>query len=248
MVKEVEGQDLLYKQFAKYYDLLYSKVLDHKEVAKTITKLAERYGKSDGRDLLDIGCGTGADLFYLRRKFNCTGVDINVMMLAIAKRNVRGVRFLKGDMQNLILNKRFDVITILGSAIGYAITYANLKKVFRTISRHLKPGGITIIEPWIEKGDFISGYIDMDTYNSNNLKLARVSYSKKKGSTSIVEFGFLIAEKNKGITYLKDVAVDGLFEDAKIIKMMGAVGLDACVIKNVKGSYRGRYIVGTKAV
>lgn len=246
MIKEISGEDLLYKQFAKYYDLLYSKVLDHKKVAATINGLIKKYNKSKGIELLDIGCGTGKDLLYLKNKFNCTGIDVNKEMLDVAKKEVKGVKFLRGNMQSIKLNKKFDIILSLGSVIGYAKTYSNLEKAIRNISRHLKPGGVTIIEPWIEKRDFTSGHIGMDIYESNDLKLARVSFSSIKDNTSVIDFGFLIAEKNKGITFLKDIAVDGLFEDAKILKKMGNAGLKAQVVRGVKGAYRSRYIVGVK--
>ena len=246
MTKEIEGEDLLYKNFAKYYDLLYSKILDHEKVAKTVTELIRKYNRSGGIELLDVGCGTGKDLLYLKNKFNCTGIDLNAEMLGVAKKGVRGVRFLKGDMQNFNLHKKFDIVLSLGSVIGYAKTYANLNKTIKNISKHLKSGGVTIIEPWIEKKNFTSGYVGMDTYDSKNLKLARVSYSKVKGNTSVIEFGFLIAEKNKGITYLKDRGVDGLFSDEKTLKIMKDAGLNALVVKGIKGAYRNKYLVGMR--
>lgn len=246
MIKELKGEDLLYGEFAKYYDLLYSKAIDHRKAASTVKSLIRRYKRSGGIELLDVGCGTGKDLLYLKDRFRCTGLDVSDAMLKVARKDVKGVKLLKADMQTFRLGRKFDVIISLGSVIGYAKTYANLEKVIRRISMHLKPGGVTVIEPWIEKKDFAPGYTSIDTYDSKDLKIARLAYSRVKGDTSIVEFGFLIAEKSKGMRYISDRAVDGLFEDSKMVAMMRRNGIDAKIINGIKGAYRSRYIVGVK--
>lgn len=97
-----------------------------------LKKLISRYKKSKGRDLLDVACGTGNHLKYLKNSFSCTGTDIDEEMLSIARKKVKGVVFKKADMTTLSLNKKFDVITCLFSSIGYVKTYANLRKRFKT--------------------------------------------------------------------------------------------------------------------
>ena len=51
-------------------------------------------------------------------------------------------------MISLDLNKKFDIITCLFSSIGYVKTYANLEKSITSFAKHLKIGGVVIIEPW----------------------------------------------------------------------------------------------------
>lgn len=48
---------MLYKELAKYYDLIYHWKNYKKETDK-IKKLISRYKKSDGKALLDVACGT----------------------------------------------------------------------------------------------------------------------------------------------------------------------------------------------
>ena len=146
----------MYKDLAKYYDLLYSH-LNYRKEAKLIEDLISKFKKSDGKDLLELGCGTGKHLKFIKNKFRCIGTDINLQMIEIAKKNVKGVKFQQADMTNLNLNRKFDVIISLFSSIGYVKTYENLEKTIKNISRHLKPGGFVIIEPWLTKAKFKIG-------------------------------------------------------------------------------------------
>ena len=75
----------MYREIASYYDLIYS-WKDYKKEAKKIKKLILKYKKSDGNELLDIACGTGKHLEYLKNTFSCMGVDINEEMINIAKK------------------------------------------------------------------------------------------------------------------------------------------------------------------
>lgn len=65
-----------------------------------------------GRDVADIGCGTGQPLatWMARRGFRMTGIDGAKPMLAHYHRNVVGARIMHQDMRYLALNCRFDVL------------------------------------------------------------------------------------------------------------------------------------------
>ena len=102
----------MYKKLAKYYDLIYS-FKDYKAEVKRIKEIIEKYKKSSGNKLLDVGCGTGKHLEYLKDDFSCTGCDINNEMLEIAKTDVNGVIFTQADMINLDLKNKFDIILCL---------------------------------------------------------------------------------------------------------------------------------------
>lgn len=78
-------KQLLYKELASYYDLLYS-YKDYKKEAEQIRKIINKHRKSKEKELLDVGCGTGKHLKYLKKWFSCTGVDPSKPMLSIAKK------------------------------------------------------------------------------------------------------------------------------------------------------------------
>jgi len=83
-------------------------------------------------------------------------------------------------MVSLHLNKKFDIITCLFSSIGYVKTYANLEKSMNSFAKHLKTGGVVIIEPWFTTKTYKTGTPHLTTYEDNDLKIARAVVSNKK--------------------------------------------------------------------
>lgn len=232
---------MLYRKLGKYYDLIYSSK-DYKREAKKIMRLISMYKKSDGNELLEVGCGTGHHLKYLKNKFSCTGIDINEGMLNVARKNVKGVVFKKADMKTLNLNKRFDIITCLFSSVGYVKIYANLRRTIKNFAKHLKTGGIVIIEPWLTKSAYKNGSLHMTTYDGKDMKIARISVSKIKGNISILNMHYLIAEKNKGVKYFSDKHELGLFEINETLKIMKEYDLKSKFLKKGLMKDRGIYL------
>src|SRR5579871_4692488 len=113
----------IYKDMAQYYDRIYSWKNYGREVV-AIKRLIRKYKRSNGKDLLEVACGTGGHAKYLKDDFRVVATDINNRMLAIARKNVAGVTFRRADMTRLDLGREFDVIICLFSSIGYLKTYA----------------------------------------------------------------------------------------------------------------------------
>lgn len=224
-------KQLLYRELARYYDLIYSFKDYRKEVVR-IKALISKYKKSEGKDLLDVACGTGHHLNYLKEEFSCMGVDISNEILKIARNNVKGVVFKQADMMTLNLGREFDVITCLFSSIGYLKTYANLRKTVRNFSKHLKKGGIVLIEPWFTKSTYIPGYPHMDTYSSKELKIARLNVSELRGSLSVMDMHYLVAEKNKDVKHFVDRHELGLFEIQRTLAFLKETGFQAKFLKS----------------
>ena len=232
----------MYKKYAYVYDLIYSNK-NYKKDSERIRKFIKRYKKTKGRDLIEFACGSGNFLKYLKKDFNWIGVDINEEMLKIAKKKVKGVKFFKGNMVNIKINKKFDVVLCLFSSIGYLRNYKNLKKTIKNFSDHLKDGGVIIIEPWVALENFKTGIPYMLTYDDKKIKIARLDVIKKKGNLSILELNFLIAEKNKDVVHFVDKHELGLFSIKKTLQIMNENGLKAKFIKNKNEKfYRGAFI------
>jgi len=133
---------------AKKYDIVHQdrncvwEVRDLKDIIKKVKK-------SRGKELLDVGCGTGTHLSYLQKDFSCTGIDLHKEMLKIAKKKLKkSVKLYQDNMVNFDLNKQFDVIISLYSVINYAKDFSELRKTLKNFHKHLKKGGVCIIEPF----------------------------------------------------------------------------------------------------
>lgn len=231
----------MYSSLAKYYHLVYHDK-DYEKEAKIIKKLISRYKKSNGKYLLDVACGTGHHLKYLKSDFSCTGVDASTEMLEIARSKVKGVVFKKYQMASFNLNKKFDVITCLFSSIGYVKNYSNLRKTIFNFSNHLKKGGVLLIEPWFTKSQFKTGTPFMATYDSKDLKIARLNISKVKNNISVLDMHYLVAEKGKDVRHYVDRHELGLFGIKDTLKIMRDAGLKSVFLKNGLMKDRGLYV------
>jgi ubiquinone/menaquinone biosynthesis C-methylase UbiE len=140
----------LYGMLAQYYNYIYS-WKNYENDALLLRALIQKHKQSSGNRLLDVACGTGKHIQYLKNDFECVGVDISEQMLAVARQNLPDVRFIEANMVDFCLNESFDVITYLFSAIGYLRTRREIDKAIHNFAKHMTAGGVLIIEPWIRK-------------------------------------------------------------------------------------------------
>ena len=96
---------------------------------------------NSGKELLDIGCGTGDFLYSaLKNGWRVSGIEPNEKARVIANAKTNDV-VSNSDKLFKFENNRFDVITL-----WHVLEHLpNLEKHIDTISKLLKPGGILII-------------------------------------------------------------------------------------------------------
>ena len=229
----------IYNKLAKYYDKLYI-WKDYKAESQKICDYIKKYKTSGGNDMLDVACGTGNHIPYLKKYFKITGIDIDQDMLKIARKKYPEVKFIRDDMRTFRINRRFDVIICLFSSIAHLKTYTNLKKTIKNFATHLKPGGVAIIEPFVQPELYIDKILDADIIDEPGFKLVRMNSSRRKGNVGIYDFHYLIGEKGK-IRYFVDTMELGMYESRKVLDILKKEGLKAKFIKKPK-EYRGRYI------
>ncbi|MBI3859573.1 MAG: class I SAM-dependent methyltransferase [Thaumarchaeota archaeon] len=240
----MRGRILQYGELAKYYDQIYE-WKDYAKEAKTLKSLIRKYRGPPAHTLLDVGCGTGKHIQYLRDEFECTGLDSSRQMLRVARRNVKGVGFVRGEMEDFRLNRRFDVIVSLFSAIGYVKTYRRLGATLRNFANHLNEGGLVIVEPWFVRSEWTPGWVSLRTYNSEDLKLVRMSFSGVRGNLSTIDEHIVVAKRGKGISYYKDFQLLAMFEKDRFLELMSRAGLKSRFISRSLSPGRGLY-VGTR--
>lgn len=231
----------IYQDLAKYYDLIYTDK-NYKVEANKIKSLIKKYKKSTGNELLEVACGTGKHIQFLKDEFSVLATDANQAMLNIAKKNTPGVKFKQADMTQLNLNKKFDVIICLFSSIGYVKNYKNLNRTIENFSHHLKQGGVVIIEPWFTESAYITGLPSMTTYDGENLKIARLCVCKKIGILSVLYMHYLIAERNHDMKHYIDHHELAMFDTSRFIEIMQKHSLKTRFVKNGLIKDRGLYI------
>jgi len=232
---------VLYRALAPYYDLIY-KWKDYAKEVAVLKGLIEEHGVPKGATLLDVGCGTGHHLKHLMDDYRSIGVDVNPEMLEVARKNLGDAELIEADMVTMDLGRRFNVIACLFSTIGYAKTSENLGRTMKSFARHLEPGGLLLIEPWFTEDVFSVGLPFMDTYEDEDVKIARLNVSMKEGNVSILEMHYLIAERDKGVKHYVGRHEIGLFGTDRTLELMRAAGFQASYTTEGTPSTRGLYI------
>lgn len=215
----------MFSQSARFYDEIYAAIGKNYagEVAQ-LDRLIRRHKSSPGRALLDVACGTGAHAGPLAGRWDVTGLDLDPHMLAQARRKYPSIRFRRGDMLDFSLNRQFDAIVCLFSSIGYARTIPRLDRAIATMSRHLRPGGVLVVEPWFSIRQWRPGRTGMVVVDKPGHKIVRLSRAAIRGRISILDLEYLIATP-RGIEHASERHTLGLFFKQDYLRAFRRAGL-----------------------
>ncbi len=229
----------MFSESANYYDALYS-FKDYVQEAAQIEALIQ-FHNPKAKTILDIACGTAEHMRFLPSKYDLEGLDLDPKMLAVAKTKFPNKTFHLGDMSSFDLAKKFDVVLCLFSSIGYLLTTEKLILSIQCFAKHLNPGGIVIVEPWFSKEEWKPNKPHMLTYESDDLKICRMTYTTTEGNISVLDFQYLIAEKDMGIRHATEIHRLAMFEEHEFRSAFEAAKLE--VLFDPKGlTNRGLYL------
>ncbi len=191
--------------------------------------------------LLDVACGTGAHLRYLRRHFAVAGVDADPAMIAIARERLGDdVPLHVARMEALAVEQPFDVVICLFGSIGYVADEAELHATIARFAAAVGPGGLVIVEPWVMLEDYRENTLDASFVDQPHLKIARISTNERYGRTAVVRFDYLVGEPT-GVSSFGETHKLQLFTDDEYLAAFEAAGLKA---RNERSDlfYRGLYV------
>jgi SAM-dependent methyltransferase len=139
-------------EYSNIYDILYGEK-DYDGECNLIEQIIRDYSKIPVQSILDLGCGTGNhSLRFAERGYQVTGVDRSKEMLEIAraKADMKGIKcdFLQSDIREFNTDKKYDVVIIMFAVLGYQQENKDVFAVLKTVSKHLKTGGIFIFDIW----------------------------------------------------------------------------------------------------
>jgi SAM-dependent methyltransferase len=232
--------DSAYARSADFYDLVYDGKPYADEAAAVHARIAAHL-RSGGNTLLDVGCGSGGHVGHLREHYRVTGLDMDDGLLRIAAERYPDVAFHHGDMTELDLGRRFDAVTCLFSTIGYVRTEERLRRTVAHFARHLLPGGVLVVEPWLTPEVFTPGHMRLDAHDTERLKVARIVRSDYAGDLSVLVFSFLVGRPD-GVEHWDEEHLLGLFSRAQMLDAFAAAGLEVVEHDQHGLSGRGLYV------
>lgn len=183
----------MYKKTARFYDLIYG-FKDYKHEVDQLQQYIHSHVQHKTRTLLDVACGTGGHIPYLKKHYHIEGLDLDEGMVAIARERFPSITFHHANMIDFNLNKEFDIVTCLFSSIGYVQTVENLNASIANFARHIKAGGVVIVEPWFSHQNLKAGHIGLRVVDEPDIKIVRMSTIKIKNGISYTNFQYLIGE------------------------------------------------------
>lgn len=223
------------------YEALYTGKSYQHEIQLVDVQLDRRLGKWRSEDpeqpprrVLEIGCGPGLRLSVLKQwhgKYDPEGLDKDKVMLALAKKRVPGVPLHRADMRAFDLGTRFDAVLCLFGVIGYTRSVLELTRALRAMRRHLVPGGVLLLEPWLSPESAEDGYLRSDFAERADLEVARMNFTRVRGKRSRVTIHYLIGDDH-GVRHVVEQRVQTLFTEREYRKALrnaafGDVGLES---------------------
>jgi SAM-dependent methyltransferase len=214
---------LVFRRSARLYDAVYASIRDYPREAAELDRLIQER-RPGARTLLDIACGTGAHLEHLTG-YEVEGLDLDPEMLGVASERLPNVPLHEGDMADFDLGKRFDAVVCMFSSIGYVRTAERLRSAVASMARHLEPGGVLVVEPWLSPEVWVDRHVGAVFVDQPELKIARMNVGEREGNLSIFEFEYLVGTPN-GLERFNERHELGLFTVEQYLEAFRAAGLE----------------------
>jgi SAM-dependent methyltransferase len=206
---------------AELYDVLFAST-DHAGHAERVRNLVTERNPT-ARSLLDVACGPGRHLEQVRGWYEVEGLDADEQMLRLAASRLPAVPLHLGDMRNFDLGERFDVVTCLGSAIAWMRTVEDLNLAVANMARHLRPGGVLLIEPWDSPNEAQEQVPYLKVVEEPDRTVVLLETMRLCGTAWVEESHYLVGNA-AGVEHLSEITEQGAFtaeQNAAAIRSAG---------------------------
>lgn len=231
----------MFVKSARYYDALYH-FKDYPAAAEQVHRLIQHH-RPGAATLLDVACGSGRHLEWLRSHYRVEGLDINAELLRLAAERCPGVPLHQADMVDFSLGRSFDVVTCLFSSVAYVKTAERMRRAVGSMARHLTPGGLLLIEPWFTPEQYWTGTITSNYVDQPDLKIAWMYTSERRDGVSVLDIHYLVGTPEQ-VEHFTELHEFGLFTHEEYLDGMRSVGL---TVDHLPGGVFGRGMYVGKA-
>jgi len=216
-----------YELSAAYYDRIYS-FKNYEAEVKKLQSIFNRYASNNVKTILEVACGTGNYLQFLQHQYTVEGLDISPNMVKEAQHKLPGINIKQGDMRQFNTGRKYDAVLCLFSSIAYMLNEEDLTKAIQMMVNHLKPGGILIIEPFVQKEKFTVGHLGVLNNEWEDLKISRHNTTTlDEQDICKMDFHYLITTRENGVRYFIEPHTIWLIPQALMLSIMQKAGLEA---------------------
>ena len=230
----------LYSDLAAWWPLL-DDPADYAEEAGVYGDLLAEACDAPIESLLELGSGGGNTASHLKRRFRrLVLADLSEDMLAVSRSLNPECEHRAGDMRTLRLGRTFDAVFI-HDAVCYMTTEADLRRAIETAWVHCRPGGAVLFAPDYVRENFRAG----ESTGGCDERLPSGAASEcprglrylewvwdpdPKDTEYLVDFAFLLRERDGSVRAVQDRHVEGLFARGRWLDLLASAGFEARVV------------------
>ena len=226
----------LYSELAEWWPLL-DDPADYAEEAGVYGDLLAEACDAPIESLLELGSGGGNTASHLKQHFRrLVLTDLSEDMLAVSRALNPECEHRVGDMRTLRLGRTFDAVFV-HDAVCYMTTEADLRGAIETAWVHCRPGGAVLFAPDYVRENFRAGETTggCDERPSSGVAgecarglryLEWVWDPDPRDTEYLVDFAFLLRERDGSVRAVQDRHVEGLFARDRWLDLLASVGFE----------------------
>jgi len=227
----------LYSELAEWWPLL-DDPADYAEEAGVYGDLLAEACDAPIESLLELGSGGGNSASHLKRRFrHLVLTDVSEEMLAVSRALNPECGHRVGDMRTLRLGRTFDAVFV-HDAVCYMTTEADLRRAIETARVHCRPGGAVLFAPDYVRENFRVGTttggcderpaFDAGGEGRRGLRYLEWVWDPDPGDMEyLVDFAFLLRDRDGSVRAVQDRHVEGLFGRDRWLHLLADVGFEA---------------------
>ena len=130
-----------------YYHILYSN-RDYTEAENFITQLTAELQLPENSEIIDLACGKGRHSVFLNKLgYKVLGLDLSKKSIDHNKQfENENLQFAVHDMRDTVDHAPVDAVFNLFTSFGYFDSVDDDRRVFKSVSDVLKPGGFFVLD------------------------------------------------------------------------------------------------------
>ena len=236
-VLDAEDSPQLYAVLAPWYHLLTAPDEYVEEAAFFLRLFQEGLGHAP-RSLLELGSGGGNMALHLKRAVpRVTLSDLSPAMLTLSASVNPDCEHIQGDMRDLRLGRLFDTVFV-HDAVCYMTSADDLQRAMLTAWTHTRPGGVAVFAPDHVREHFADA-VECGGHDDAQRGLRYLMWTwdpDPADDTYVVDFSYLLRERDQPMRSVYDRHVHGLFDRATWLRLLHRVGFDRVEVRPLEHS------------